>query len=370
MKDSNVKNIETIWFYSDKLTTPYRAISLVVDKCTKFPIKSVRQIFMISIYVFLQLLFRFLKIINQLYLDVYLIQGKEKNSLEKIQLLFISDEEFDSYIEDVIFDSKPKIVKIRKISILKIKNEINKFNSTVDLILVKTDTCYSGYFKKIGFLIIPDYISMKLNIKKPLNEIYKNFSKSAKEGIRKSKKNNYILEFSEDLDKLKMFYYKMYLPYMIKKHGGSAVIVNFQIFKLLFYIDYKLMFIKHQGEYVLGWLVSMKKKTFKPKYYGIKEGRENLLKMGLGASSYFLSIKWAKEHGFNFVDYGGTKPFLQDGIFRYKKKWGSNVDTPDKLYFYLMFALKICKKNNCTNSFLRENPFYYLDKEQLQKYDL
>ena len=41
-----------------------------------------------------------------------------------------------------------------------------------------------------------------------------------------------------------------------------------------------------------------------------------------GSALIYLFICWAKKQGFNTIHFGLTRPFLNDGSLRFKRKWG------------------------------------------------
>jgi len=328
-----------------------------IELICKYTPKIIRKALLKITYKTVLLLSRSLKLLNQLCFTEYLINGKEKFSRAKLRILFISKEKMDPYIENKFFCEKPKYREIGKIYIWNIKKEFRKISPDVDAIIIKSDMFYSRFFDKLGCIIIPEWISMTLDITKSIGNIYQNFSKSAKEDFRKVEVYDYSNELSQDLKKLKLFYDKMYLPYSQKKHGKSAICVNFLTMRWLFESGYRLMLIKQKSEYISGILFTLENKTFKPKFMGISEDKFPLLKQGLGAAIYYFSILWAKENGAKLIDFGGTKSFLNDGAFRYKKKWGCEIKRSDKLNFYNIFSLKVCSKRRGIRIFLINNPF-------------
>ena len=63
--------------------------------------------------------------------------------------------------------------------------------------------------------------------------------------IRKIKKLGYTYEISEDINKLELFYNKMYVPYVSWRFPETDICVNFYTMKNLFEQGNKLLFVKH-----------------------------------------------------------------------------------------------------------------------------
>ena len=40
-------------------------------------------------------------------------------------------------------------------------------------------------------------------------------------------------------------------------------------------------------------------------------------------------MSYAREQNVHLADFGGVRPFFNDGLFRYKRKWGMTVQRDD-----------------------------------------
>ena len=303
---------------------------------------------------------RLFLLICQLNLTAYLISEKERHSGEKITILFLSNSNSFSYLPDIIFSDEPQIKKIEKIHIWNVSKKLIENPYSIDAIFIKCDRFYSDYLQRRGLTIIPELISMTLDISESFEKIYNKFNKSAKEEIRRVKKYNYTYEIYQDLDKLKLFYNHMYMPYTYLRHGNLAICANFYTIRHLFERGGKLMLVKLDNEYVFGSLLFIKKNTVIGTHAGIMSGQIDCLKKSISAASYYFSIIWAKEKGANFLDFGTCRPFLNDGLFQYKKKWGASIEKSNGNFE--IFAFKKCRNSKGIQNFLENNPFICLNE--------
>jgi len=131
---------------------------------------------------------RLFLLICQLNLTVYLFSGKERHSGEKITVLFLSNGNSFSYLPDLIFSEVSRIKKIETLHLWNISKKFSEIPSDIDAVFIKCDRFYSDYLQKQVFTIIPELISMTLDISEPFEKIYNNFNKSAKEEIRRVKR--------------------------------------------------------------------------------------------------------------------------------------------------------------------------------------
>jgi hypothetical protein len=206
------------------------------------------------------------------------------------------------------------------------------------------------------------------NSSKDLNEIEKNLSHSAKEDIRKVKKNQFSFKITSDNKKLNMFYYYMYLPTLKKIIGETEVFTpNYLLFKYLSEIGYELMLVTHDEKDVCGVYFYHHNNVLFLKYAGVFQGDISLIKKGALSAAYYFSIILAKDRKVRRIDFGGTRPFFKDGLFIYKKKWGMIIEP--YLSVQDVFGLKILNDSEPIKQFLIDNPFIGInDKSKMVGY--
>lgn len=348
------------WLQNGQTAISHKIVKNFTEFCCRYLPRSVRKFVFYVTDTFSIIVTRVLFLICQLNLTTYLVSGKEKYSGENIAILFLSNENSFSYFPDLVFSEEPQIRRIEKIHIWNVSKKLAENPYDIDAVFIKCDRFYSGYLQKNEFTTIPELISMTLDISEPFEKIYNKFNKSAKEDIRKVKRYDYSYEISRDLDKLKLFYNYMYMPYTYSRHGKLAICANFFTIRHLFERGGKLMLIKLDNNYVFGSLFLIKKDTVIGTHAGIMDEQIDCLKKSISAASYYFSIMWAKENGAKFLDFGTCRPFRNDGLFRYKKKWGAEIEKANGNFE--IFAFKKYKNSKAVQSFLENNPFIRLNE--------
>ncbi|KYK29867.1 hypothetical protein AYK20_04890 [Thermoplasmatales archaeon SG8-52-1] len=351
------------WLVKEQDSIKYGIIKNLTNFCIYLP-QPIRKKVLTVIDKLTIILSRFFLIISQLISKAYVINGKEKHSKKNIKILLIGDNKLFPYLSNLLFLKEPKIEKSFNLFIWNIKKKVNKNNLSIDAVFIKNDRFYSHYFEKQGYTVIPEWISTTLDVSNSLEKIYKKFSKSVKEDIRKIKKYGYSYEISQDPNKLEMFYYKMYIPYISWRYGIFIKYANFYSIKHLFEQGGKILFIKRDNEYFFGGLFLKKKDKIFATYAGIMEGKFDCINQGVIAGSYYYLINYAKNVGVKSINFGSCRPFIKDGLFSYKRKWGIKIEkTPSENsenYF-----LKILNDNNAMKSFLKNNPFIFFENNRI-----
>ena len=156
----------------------------------------------------------------------------------------------------------------------------------------------------------------------------------------------------------------MYIPYISWKFGDTGVYANFYTIKHLFERGSKLLFIKFNDEYLFGGLFLKDKDKIFASYAGVMEGKFDCVQKGVITASYHYLIQKAKESGADIVDFGYCRPFVNDGVFIYKRKWGTKIEKA-RIDSAEIFSFKACNNSKGITNFLTKNPFVSLDKNRL-----
>ena len=367
IKKSIISNLfKPWWLISEEKIVYNKILDRIISFCFNHSPKSFRRILASIIIAFGISCSRIFQFLGELSLEMYLLQGREKYSGSPLTVLFIGNQKSFRFLEDILFMQ----ISIRK-SIGKmimgenILYKLKKSSIDCDAVFIKCDVFYTSYWRKKNFTIIPEWISMTLDISGSSEMIYKKLSDGAKDDIRKIKKYSYTYELSEDSDKLYFFYKKMYLPYICMRYGSSAVCVTYFAMRLLFERDNKLMLIKQKDKYLAGSMFSVRNNKITATYTGIKDGNIEYLKQGVGAASYYFLIHWAKQEGIETLNFGTCRPFIDEGVFRYKRKWGATMAKQDGFTSGII-AFKPFNYSNGLKSFLLNNPFVSIDEDKLQ----
>jgi hypothetical protein len=207
------------------------------------------------------------------------------------------------------------------------------------MVVVKTDRFFSNFLNKKGFIIIPEWIEMSMTIPGNFQNLFETLGSSAKKDMQTIQKYDFSYEISNDPEKLDFFYFKMCLPYMMKRHGKLA------LFNLIDYEDVNrnfrrgfLLFVKENEKYIAGSVIIMRKKVAYPVYMGILDD-DLYLRQGVGASLYYFPLIWANKNNIKKINFGNTRTFLNSGDFQFKRKWGMTVKNSN--VFFGIYGLKM-----------------------------
>jgi len=309
---------------------------------------------------------RILSIVSQLHQSVYQFKGKGRWGDGALTTLVYGEGRGAlPYILDLLYAGKPTKEKLRNAFIWEIKSQIDSNPSRADLVLVAIDEIYSQFLSQQGFTVIPEWIMFKLDLAKPFPKSRKN--KGLYDNLRKVSKYGYSFEMTRDPAKFEYFYHHMYLPYAANKHGKLSLVGGFRALWKIFERG-KLFLVNRKDECISGFLVEMQDKTVSARCLGVKDGKIEYVEEGALAACYYFIISWAKDKGYDWVDFGHCRPFFNDGVFLHKKRWGMEIMKSNRLAFdgKAVFGMKVCNYKQGLLNFLAKNPFISINQGKLK----
>jgi hypothetical protein len=201
---------------------------------------------------------------------------------------------------------------------------------------------------------LPFWVGWQANLSTPLEKIVKANS-SLQSDVRRIRKHTLTTKsLPAGADALDAFYNDMYLPYIQRQHQHKAALMTREEMQnsreacelLSVYKDTEpigAMLIKHEVERPRLWSI------------GIVGGESEFLRAGAVGALYYYSVKYLQEQGAKSVHFGATRPFLQDGVLQYKRKW------PIELAGYTSdgFQIQFMADTPALRNFLCDCPFLF-----------
>lgn len=127
------------------------------------------------------------------------------------------------------------------------------------------------------------------------------------------------------------FYDRMHVPLVKERHASYGVVDTREGARSLFHQGNLMLICQPEstnggspnGETILaGSLNHIHGRTFFGIGLGVLDGDTRLYNQGVITQLYFESIRWAFENKMERLDFGSVRPFVNDGLFDYKRRWG------------------------------------------------
>lgn len=147
----------------------------------------------------------------------------------------------------------------------------------------------------------------------------------------------------------------MYLPYVKKTFGDSAFLMPYEEMQEAI-PRCELFLITQDGKDIAGGIhVYDETKRVRAWSIGVRDGNRNWVKAGaLAALEYFETV-YLHDQGYTQIHRGASRPFLNDGVLRFKLKRGMTITDNSALSFFIIPL----RCSDGVRSFFENNPFIY-----------
>jgi len=304
--------------------------------------------------------------IFHLRVDEWILTGEESSSRQQLAIMYSGTKEKKNYFANLAFNNLNLENHVGRRWLWQVSTKSERIHSGCSLIINEVPAGLRILFKKKECFYIPEWIINGVDIPDNIHALvdYKSCKSdilvdndSLKSDLRRITKNGLYFEIANKFSQYQDFYNNMFVPYLTKIHGNMALIPSYEWMKTKFkHCD--LLLIKKDGKQIAGVLLNYRKKRARLWALGVKDGNLDYLKQGATGASYYFSFCYLREKGYKTVSLGGSRAFLKDGVFRYKKKWGAKIIIATKSGF----LLKVMSITGGVKGFLTNNPFVYIDK--------
>jgi hypothetical protein len=289
--------------------------------------------------------------------DLWIIKGHEKYSRLELTITYSGDIRNKNFIVKLAFGDTFSETYIGKVWLWRATKIVQKKNDHCNLNISEIPKIFRYFYKKINNFFLPIWIDGDIDTTSNIS------NDSLKTDMRRVKKNKLFYEMTHEISKLHDWYYDMYLPYIKKTFNDQAFIFSYDYFRKNFgeqgiYKD--LVLIKQGNEIIAGILMGYVKKQVYLYDLGVKNGDYDYVKIGAIGALFCYPTIYSKENGYNSINYGFSRPFLNDGVLQFKKKRGIRI----KNTWNKGFVITPLSKTDSVKEFFLKNPFIYLNKKK------
>ncbi len=229
-----------------------------------------------------------------------------------------------------------------------------------DVVLVEVHRNFIASFRQGGWLIVPESVRWR----QELSELPTHHpSKSLRSDMAKLKKHGYVMEVADSDAAWREFFDRMLLPHARNRFEDRAQLPNRYTLRQLQYGG-QLLFVRRGDVRVAGGCVLAASGTALFERLGVRDGDEGLLREGALSALYLLTFEWARAQGFERFDAGTTLPFPDDGLARFKAKFGL-APAPNPFSLSTGFLVR---PESTLAEVLRERPVFHLAGDRLEVY--
>jgi hypothetical protein len=229
-----------------------------------------------------------------------------------------SQEELKSYL----FPQEPVAIEQGWAFIWHIPRLVARHVRQGDLVVCETNQLLNPGQKYQHHLTVPLWLRASIRVVDNTDQVMERISKTRQQQIKKLADRGFSYSFSYDPADFEMFYYDMYVPHVTRRHQERAIVEPIET-KYAVFEQGGLIIVKHNRQPVAAGLRHIIGDTLIAASYAIH--KECQVK-GVSVALHWYTIEWAQQNQLSWVDFGMTRPRLNDGVFEYKRQWGAHFE--------------------------------------------
>ncbi len=293
-----------------------------------------------------------------------LVEGNLRDTGETFRCLFVENENLMGYMVSRMYRKPPVVLKKWRAWIPGLKKTVDSFSPSVDMAVAVLPRRYESILEGIASFKSQAFVCSSIDTTGNWSDVKGRFQHNKRQfSNRMDRQATFSCRISKDLKDLDLFYNDMYVPHLRNKFQSLAYIDSYEEIKNMFLQGF-LLLIEEGDQSVAGVLCDIRHNTLICRRTGILHGNETYIRKGASSAQYYYSLRFALEQGLSTVDLLRSRPFLNDGVYNTKRRWGARI-SPDTrsdtwvFFFIPWYSRKVVSffESNPTISFI-DNKMY------------
>ena len=188
-------------------------------------------------------------------------------------------------------------------------------------------------------LRVPQFVSMSVDLCPSEADFRKTMSSSGLSDLRLIKRGGYDYSVHRNSNWAVEFYNRFHEKGIASRHGSEGLVMQCEeIAECVAKKGWEFVCVTRDGRCLAACLGGLESSGYRMARLGWLEGNPTLVKEGVLSAVYWFAMRRARELGAQRILLGGSPPYLEDGLFRYKAKWNAALDAPNPAFnvFHLL----------------------------------
>ena len=259
------------------------------------------------------------------------------------------------------FQGAPKRIEAGVVPVWQLDSALQRLGSGVDLVMARVDRLTARLFCHWSSLRVPEWVETGRAVPDDLDAFVR-ANHSLAQDIRLYRRCGLTVEISRSEDDLEEFYHALYLPFIRARHGVMAWPSNLESLRHILRRG-GLIWLRDAGERIAALLFDSTSESLHISADGLRDGDLSLMKKGVVSALFYHAVRHAAERNCRFVDFGGCRACLSDGVLRYKRKWGVGLSIRPGNHYYTL--INWSRWTPVVASFFRDVPVLHQEANQL-----
>ncbi len=248
------------------------------------------------------------------------VTGRSATSGREAAVVVAGDSPINWSVLQCLFEGEPETISLGRCWLGALPKRLRSLEDGADLLIARVETGVSAGLFGETFLRLPESIDARIAVPHP-DERWPR-TQSARSNAARARKHGLAWSDSRDPGDFDLFYDDMYVPFVRARFGDRGTTASRTMLRRCFARG-GLQWIMQGPNRVAGQLLEPEGRRLRCVVMGVdpdKDGRG----LGVGAATVLFAVEYARSHGFDIVDRGGTQPSLRNPILKSKHSWGAD----------------------------------------------
>jgi hypothetical protein len=180
-----------------------------------------------------------------------------------------------------------------------------------------------------NLLRVPRFVALSADVGESEDALYHSLHESARYDVRKARQG-FQIEVHRDVSWVEEFCQRYHERAITLRHGAEGFLQSVQdMQRLILEHNNEFVCVTHNGERLAAVLAQPESGCYRMGRLGWRDADPDLLRRRVLGALYWFTFVRARELGLSQVKMGGTPPYLEDGVFRFKTRWNATLDRKD-----------------------------------------
>jgi hypothetical protein len=203
-------------------------------------------------------------------------------------------------------------------------------------------------------IVFPQHVEHVADVRGDWEDVQGRFHRTVRRtSLKLVRKYGYDYDVSTDRRDFEEFYQRMYALTTEERHDKRSMPISigeaYQYFRCGW-----LLRVKRDGAWIAGALMHPRQDVIVADMSGVRDADVQLIREGAGVAIYYYSLQLANQRGFRGINFLGSGPVLEGGLFQHKRRWGGEVVVSP--YLRRLIWLRIQRSTPAVAQFLKETP--------------
>jgi hypothetical protein len=260
-------------------------------------------------------------------IKVTLFEGTLISGSCSFRCLMIGSGVFNEDFRSRVYSADLRVKRQLRVPFFLLRPYVSMQQGNFDLCVAALPSAYRFLMEPVATFEGADLITQLIDTSKGWDGVRQKLSRAKRTQVNGfERKFGMEMRISTTMEDLDFFYRRMFLPYVNTRFGNVAMIDGYSEIQEMFENGGMLLFVLKDGAPVAGALCQQREGRLSYNRAGVLDGNEDLLKCGALTAIYYYQIKYAVENGLSVMNAQQSRPFLRDGVYGNKARWGAYAE--------------------------------------------